>query len=372
MRWKLKAKSLLVVTFCGLFLHWFSSNSSDTNKNNNDDKNEYDANRNNNMPIWGRAVQHPRNSTAVANVVVVETSQPETTLEGPYLNLPRRYHVPRLSHPSVPRALGDAEYETLTQLLRLVDALFTRHGIPYFMMYGTLLGSYVFHDVIPWDDDCDVLANNASKTRIMELLDEEGDAAKDHGLQAYCPQPFLLKIFFRHSPQAGKRKKYPWRFPFIDVAFFVEWNKDGGIGGDHGGDGGGGGDVNIRLVKVLDKFHPMSLSSEWVFPLHRRPLGPLWLPAPANTRRVLQAKQGIRPFVCSTNGWNHRTEDYYPEKQVDCEELKSHYPYVIRTPYKDGTYEGLVLNGTEYYKVFVDERFRDSTGRLRSYLHDKR
>ena len=182
-----------------------------------------------------------------------------------YPSLREKYHVPHRSHKVVPRALRPQEYATLMQLLNDVDELFKKHNLTYFMIYGTLLGSYMFHDIIPWDDDCDVVANNDSKVQILQMFHDNSSYAQEYGIRAYSPQQYLIKLFHIDSPAAGKYKKFPWNFPFIDIAFYK-----------HSHD----------KVNILDKFNPVTLPNDYIFPLHPRPFGAMWLPAPHNTRKV--------------------------------------------------------------------------------------
>ena len=106
----------------------------------------------------------------------------------------------------------------------------------------------------------------------------------------------------------------------------------------------------------------MSFPAHWVFPLHLRPFGETWLPSPNEPRKVIEAKLAVshgkkKSFICGSNDWDHRREEYYPGKTVPCDQLAMHYPIVTRTPYRNITYEGLVLNGTEYYKAKVQEKY---------------
>ena len=84
--------------------------------------------------------------------------------------------------------------------------------------------------------------------------------------------------------------------------------------------------------------------------------------------KVLEAKLGNNDFVCATNGWDHRREDYYPGVQINCEELKEHYPIIRRTKHSEGTLESLWLNETLFYQVHIDEKFQATNHSMKDYF----
>ena len=52
----------------------------------------------------------------------------------------------------LPTRLNDTEHDTLIGLVKLVKAFLVRNQIPYVLGYHSLLGSYVMHDLLPYDD----------------------------------------------------------------------------------------------------------------------------------------------------------------------------------------------------------------------------
>ena len=47
----------------------------------------------------------------------------------------------------------------MSNLLSRVDDILREFNITYILAYGTVLGSYVMHDILPWDDDLDIFTN---------------------------------------------------------------------------------------------------------------------------------------------------------------------------------------------------------------------
>lgn len=59
------------------------------------------------------------------------------------------------------------------QLLRVFDAICKKHGLPYFLAYGTLLGAVRHKGFIPWDDDIDVMVPMEQYDEFVKILQAE-------------------------------------------------------------------------------------------------------------------------------------------------------------------------------------------------------
>ncbi len=69
----------------------------------------------------------------------------------------------------------DRVHQINFDLLCALDTVAKRHGIPYYLAYGGLLGAVRHHDFIPWDNDVDVQITRADLDRLIPFLREELD-----------------------------------------------------------------------------------------------------------------------------------------------------------------------------------------------------
>ena len=237
--------------------------------------------------------------------------------------------IPRLSHPGLPRRMNFTEYQNIKQLMQDIHRIFTENDITYVMVDSTLLGSYVTHDVLPWDDDLDLLIRKSDKNKIVSLL-QDTKKFPDHKVviaKASSWNPERMKIYNVNSPPAGKMS---WGWPFADITYIVE---------------------DDSRVWAADASFNVERSD--FYPLHSRPLFGLWFPAPRNPRLLL--RRHYTKFACHSRTWNHKMEKRQKLSSIDCAEMEEYYPVVHRVSYKGGISESLKMKGSEIYTIFVDE-----------------
>ena len=143
-------------------------------------------------------------------------------------------------------AMNATERRKLRHLLRLFVDATTSLNISYFMISGTLLGSYRHHGLMPWDDDVDILMRRKDRQSIFSAFK---NYTKQHPeLGVGTSEGGRMKVFNKVDGVKVKFRWYGYRWPLIDVTFYSEnetylWQYDG----------------NNMVAKSL------------IFPLHYRP-----------------------------------------------------------------------------------------------------
>ena len=144
-------------------------------------------------------------------------------------------------------------YDSYMSLVSDVSRLFESANITLVMSGGTLLGSYMFHDMIPWDDGMDLWIPYRDVHKVKKLFRNQ---TLRQTLQICSWRPFsvsyeydyetlskfpndgpiglyyrvlpndtdtvsehFFKLFYTHSKTVTTKK---WRWPLIDIAVYDE------------------------------------------------------------------------------------------------------------------------------------------------------
>ena len=244
--------------------------------------------------------------------------------------------IPILSHPNLPRALNATDLSRLYDLISAIDGIFKENNITYVMSYGTLLGSYFMHGVLPWDDDLDIMVK-ASDFHKIDQCNFTSAKNRNKNIQSYHDMTYSakwpkVKLFFEFDKRI---RQYKWAWPFCDVRTFKE------------------NETHVWIAQNPE------INSDRVdfYPLHNRPLGKLWMPVARKPQIWLKNKYG--DFHCGSSPYNHRVELYNRHDhgiyEVPCESLHEYYPFVHRRVYAGGVLETLTLNNSNLYTVWLDE-----------------
>lgn len=79
-------------------------------------------------------------------------------------------------------------------MLEYLDRVCRKHGIPYWLSSGTLIGAVRHGGFIPWDDDVDIEMMDSDYRRLLDMLAEEAPAG-DYAVQTTATDPEFLFPF---------------------------------------------------------------------------------------------------------------------------------------------------------------------------------
>ena len=272
----------------------------------------------------------------------------ETFIPGQDSDLP----IPWRHAPNLPRVVTPEEHRTMLTLLTGVTDLLKLHNITHIIAFGTLMGSYMFHDILPWDDDMDILISWADIPKVKRLLAEpqvrqifgvhtwkntwigkhEYDLETLQSFTKNSPDSLYyqlsatdtthkfhtlyhwFKIFRQDSVPAGSRG---WNWPFVDMTFYKE---------------------NETHVWYFEKNPELfALPKRDFYPLIERPLGEFKFKSPRSPGLFLKTR--YKNFRCSQQDYTHRTERRlwpWQHGEVDCSDIYPHYPMVYLRQSQDG------------------------------------
>jgi hypothetical protein len=219
----------------------------------------------------------------------------------------------------------DKKREAFIRLLNYFDKMATKHNWTYFMAFGTLLGSWRHHDIIPWDHDTDLWVEYKDRRDIVDKIDEQDRFVPKQGV---FHKIRLHDSTYITSSQYGQKIGRYYN-PSIDMFFFNR---------------------NATYFRKSDPDDPWMGPEihkiDEIFPLHRRPFGTLMLPAPRDTLKMLLEDYGTTSKCGGSN-----------PKQPDCKQLEPYLAFVHRKwDNETGLMkESLVLNKTVLHVKMIAE-----------------
>ena len=226
-------------------------------------------------------------------------------------------------------SMSDRDVALMNATLREFTQTLEKANISYFMVGGTLLGSYRHHGRIPWDDDVDLAVDQSEKENIRRLFSNSTAYTfmNAHG----------EKYHWKFFPTNGKRVPgFGYRAPFVDVFWFN--------------------DTKEHITYTCPWFQTRFAKSD-VYPLRRRPFGKFMLPAPCNTTAFLATgKFDIDTCVSPyTNHVINVEKPVYNITTIPCSRLVNSYPFVQRQQRLSGRNTKLIVESLIYKGTVLSE-----------------
>ncbi|CAF1250940.1 unnamed protein product, partial [Didymodactylos carnosus] len=236
----------------------------------------------------------------------------------------------------LPRLYTPCEHKVMINLLNTFHQLCKSNNITYMICDGTLLGSYRNHDILPYDDDLDVLVSEYDRLRLLKIKDSISDDQRSWTMFSRGKNS-LAKFYFRELKKAGRTK---WKWPFIDIFGFQENS------------------THIWFEAPVDK--------KYIYPLVLRPIASQWLWSPRSIfgyyqslqkRYELYSESPSFDQTCLQQRYSHRfEEERHKFTAVNCSQLHNIYPYIRRTCNETKCFEHLMINeNTTMYSLNMDK-----------------
>jgi hypothetical protein len=234
------------------------------------------------------------------------------------------YHYSEWKSSSLlPRLISPCEHSIIMRLLMIIERICREHNLTFALSDGTLLGSWRHHDVIPWDDDVDLMMPIEDQLTFLRALEQLNETAVQYYLIEYPldNHPYV-KVFFQYTPLIVQTT---WTFPFVDIFFYL-----------------------TNKTHLWYSSHPnTNMKLEYVFPLVMRPFGYFWFPAPREPQLIFQFDAQNE---CNSHWHNHRKERGQMYVKCNCSDLIDVYPFVQRNK-RTKSIEVLMRNHTIIHTI---------------------
>ncbi len=116
----------------------------------------------------------------------------------------------------------EAQKKISLDILVNVAEFCDKHGLKYYLSYGTLLGAVRHKGYIPWDDDIDIQMPRADYNKLISLYNKEKTAENYELLDPYCKRALLpfAKIVDNNTVKTEPTLDYRNGYVGVDIDIF--------------------------------------------------------------------------------------------------------------------------------------------------------
>ena len=223
-------------------------------------------------------------------------------------------------------ALNSTEHMWYAQLVREFVQRCKDFNITFMLKDGSVLGAYMHHGFIPWDDDVDVHVLHSHQRRLQSAF----ESSHTHGLKQY--KYFQWKLWNKNK-SINTRKE--WNWPCIDIFFFKE--------------------NDIQVYDYTHRVPRRRFPKGDIFPLQVGLFENMFVPVPNNMTAYLKKTYGFDVFkIRECNRFDHKKEKVTePPIAISTSLLFHVYPHVYRRQSNGYSYEELRLGHTILYKTKI-------------------
>ncbi|KAA0183993.1 Lipopolysaccharide choline phosphotransferase protein [Fasciolopsis buskii] len=210
--------------------------------------------------------------------------------------------------------MSSSQLAIARRLLQVFSELMISNGYGnrFWLTGGTLVGSYHFHDFIPWDDDVDVLADAEIRPdiqRLLKTLEPHYQTYTMYERDKLFTRPYNNTIPEDDSEMYSRyMSDKPWAWPFMDIGYYF-------VG------------PSSTCESTWRLGRGVCMPNSVIFPLIYRPFGVNWYPSPSNPPEYLSYMYQMRSS-CVTFGYSHIFEINSQFARVPCYTLADRYAFM--------------------------------------------